>query len=221
MGFELSTKENKKKIIQSFAESFESDEHKGRNSDVLLNRKDLGLFGVFDGMGSHKGSEEAAHIAAREIVAYFEDAKKNKHNAEANTLEEIQEELVAALIKARDAIRNKNDELRKKHEIRSGEGNGQTRHMLGELTSENIELSRPLAELIAHGSPDDARFAVIALAGWLDPELPQEELVVLLVVESDEGHKGTDEKDADDGAADDGDVVHGEFLLSREVDFLF
>lgn len=76
-----------------------------QNQDSFLNRPDLGLFIVADGMGGHRGGEIASGLAIQTIMTHFE-----KNSAKIDTLE-------SAMQKIDDALVSANAEIQKRGEI--------------------------------------------------------------------------------------------------------
>lgn len=60
------------RILNSAAESIPSEKHPERNEDAIINRLDLGLFAVFDGMGGHEAGEKASSVVRDYITGFFE-----------------------------------------------------------------------------------------------------------------------------------------------------
>lgn len=55
------------------SESVASEKHPERNEDSFLARKDIGVFGVFDGVGGHAAGEKASQAARESFSAFFEE----------------------------------------------------------------------------------------------------------------------------------------------------
>lgn len=49
-----------------------------KGEDRILINKDLGIFGVFDGVGGFSGGDRAAEIAVSEVENYYQEAEKTK-----------------------------------------------------------------------------------------------------------------------------------------------
>ncbi len=64
--------------LAAASESIASEAHPERNEDAVVNRPDLGLFAVFDGMGGHTAGERASAVAARSIVGGLEGIAPNQ-----------------------------------------------------------------------------------------------------------------------------------------------
>lgn len=60
--------------VISAAESLASDNHPGQNHDRVVNKRDSGLYAVFDGAGGAGGDPEAAAIAASKAVEEYDAA---------------------------------------------------------------------------------------------------------------------------------------------------
>ncbi len=75
-----------------------------QNQDSFLNRPDLGLFIVADGMGGHRGGEIASGLAIQTIQEFFE-----KNSAKKDTLESAMQKIEDSLLLANEAIQKRGD----------------------------------------------------------------------------------------------------------------
>jgi len=159
------------KFLVSSAETLASEKHPEHNEDAVINRPDLGLFGVFDGVGGGERGGAASRAAKDYIVRFFEklserDVSNIKSYGWKNVLER--------------AMREASAELKK---LRSGRGSPDTTATVMKILKEGKRM------YLVYGSIGDSRLYIKRtedlflrqvsddddLLKYEHPDIPQEE----------------------------------------------
>jgi protein phosphatase len=75
--------------------------HNGENEDSNINRPEMGLFAVFDGMGGEEGGAVASRSAAQEIAAYYAATGHSDKGSDVQDEQALRERIVEAITAAR------------------------------------------------------------------------------------------------------------------------
>ncbi len=75
--------------------------HNGGNEDSNINRPEMGLFGVFDGVGGEDGGAIASSSAAQEIAAYYAATGHSNEGSDVQDEHALRERMVEAVSAAR------------------------------------------------------------------------------------------------------------------------
>ncbi len=75
--------------------------HDGKNEDSNINRPEMGLFGVFDGVGGEKGGAIASSNAAQEIASYYAATGHSNEGSDVQDEKGLRERMVEAITAAR------------------------------------------------------------------------------------------------------------------------
>ncbi len=75
--------------------------HNGENEDSNINRPEMGLFGVFDGVGGEEGGAIASSSAAQEIASYYAATGHSNKGSDVRDEHALRERMVEAVTAAR------------------------------------------------------------------------------------------------------------------------